>query len=244
MSSAKPMNELLIDHKQSHPLSSIIYTKVVEQILQGDFGPSGKLPAENDLAIQFNVSRSTIREALSRLRADGVIESRRKAGTFVIRNPGSGPLTHVPIKNFGDIEKYYSFRSCIESGAAASAAINHEEADILDLEKALLALNATMQEGHSGIDEDVTFHLAIAKCSHNTFFVRTIETSVAPIRQFIELVRNIDDKKSPARVLATQKEHRAIVDAIIKRSPSEASEAVIQHISNAKNRIFEGTTIA
>jgi DNA-binding FadR family transcriptional regulator len=105
MASSKLMNDLLIDHKQGHPLSSIIYTKVVEQILQGDFGPSGKLPAENDLAIQFNVSRSTIREALSRLRADGVIESRRKAGTFVIRNPQSGPLTHIPIKNFGDIEE-------------------------------------------------------------------------------------------------------------------------------------------
>jgi DNA-binding FadR family transcriptional regulator len=238
------MNELLIDHQHSHPLSSIIYTKVVERILQGDFAPSGKLPAENELAVQFNVSRSTIREALSRLRADGVIESRRKAGTFVIRNPVSGPLTHVPIKNFGDIEKYYSFRSCIESGAAASAAVNHEDSDIVELEQALTALNAKMQDGDPGIDEDVIFHLAIAKCSHNSFFVTTIETSVAPIRQFIELVRNIDDKKSPARVLATQKEHRAIVDAIIKRSPNEASEAVIQHISNAKNRIFEGTTVA
>ena len=233
----------LITDKEIGPLSSKIYTKIVEHILQGGFGQAGKLPAENELALSFKVSRSTIREALYRLKVDGVIESRKKAGTYVIKNPAQTLVAAVPIKNFDDIEKYYSFRSCIESGAAASAAENHNEDDLKALEQALSELNSALQSGSAGIDEDVVFHLAIAKASHNPFFVQNIETSVAPIRQFIELVRTIDDKKSSPRISATQKEHENIVDAIRKRAAKEAAEAVMLHISNAKKRIFEGTVL-
>jgi DNA-binding FadR family transcriptional regulator len=161
----------------------------------------------------------------------------------VIKNPAQTLVAAVPIKNFDDIEKYYAFRSCIESGAAASAAENHTEDDLKALENALSELNSALKNGSAGIDEDVVFHLAIAKASHNPFFVNNIETSVAPIRQFIELVRTIDDKKSSPRISATQKEHETIVEAIRRRSPKEASEAVMHHISNAKKRIFEGTRL-
>lgn len=237
------LSEVLTTDKEIGPLSSKIYAKIVEHILQGGFGSLGKLPAENELATTFKVSRSTIREALYRLKVDGVIESRKKAGTYVIKNPAQKLVNAVPIKNFNDIEKYYSFRSCIESGAAAAAADNHTEEDIQNLELALDSLNKSMLSGSSGIDEDVVFHLAIAKASHNPFFVTTIETSVAPIRQFIELVRNMDDQKSNTRIEETQKEHFAIVDAIKRRSSKDAAAAIMFHVSNAKKRIFEGTIL-
>lgn len=237
------LSEVLITDKEIGPLSSKIYAKIVEHILQGGFGSLGKLPAENELALTFKVSRSTIREALYRLKVDGVIESRKKAGTYVIKNPAQKLVRAVPIKNFNDIEKYYSFRSCIESGAAEAAAENHTEKDIDNLLIALDSLNKAMLSGSSGIDEDVAFHLAIAKASHNPFFATTLETSIAPIRQFIELVRNIDDKKSNSRIEETQKEHSDIVEAIKRRSAREASAAVLIHVLNAKKRIFEGTIL-
>ena len=83
----------------------------------------------------------------------------------------------------------------------------------------------------------------MARCSHNPFFVTTIETSVAPIRQFMELARNAQDKKSPERVRETQAEHRAVIDAIVRRSAADAAEAVRSHIRNAKRRIFEATQL-
>ena len=224
------MNETLLQNDGAGSLPDRIYARVVEAILRGDFAPHNKLPTEEALSAQFGVSRPTVREALARLRSDGIIDSRRGAGSTVIRAPA-------------DIERYYAFRSCVEMGAAAGAAEFRDADDLEALQQAFEALNTAMEGGESGADEDVRFHLAIARASHNPFFVTTIDTTVAPIRQFIELARNATDKKSLARVRTTQAEHQAIVDAIVRRSPGDAAEAIRIHILNAKRRIFENTPL-
>src|SRR5687767_3510548 len=88
-----------------------IYSRMVEAILRGDFSDSGKLPTESSLASHFGVSRPTVREALSRLRSDGIIESRRGAGSHVVRSPGAPASSMPPIKNYSDIERYYAYRT-------------------------------------------------------------------------------------------------------------------------------------
>src|SRR5690349_9673965 len=171
------MSAPLLQVDASGPLAAQIYSRVVEAILRGDFGPSGKLPAESELAASLGVSRPTVREALSRLRADGVIASRRGAGSHVLRAPGSPAPSETPIKSLADIERYYAFRLCVESGAAAGAAEFREEGDLQAIREALDSLNLALERGQSDIEEDVRFHLAIARASHNPFFVSTIETS-------------------------------------------------------------------
>ena len=237
------MNETLLQNDGAGSLPDRIYARVVEAILRGDFAPHNKLPTEEALSAQFGVSRPTVREALARLRSDGIIDSRRGAGSTVIRAPGTPVVAATPVKSLADIERYYAFRSCVEMGAAAGAAEFRDADDLEALQLAFEALNTAMEGGESGADEDVRFHLAIAQASHNPFFVTTIATSVAPIRQFIELARNVTDKKSPTRVRATQAEHQAIVDAIVRRSSGDAAEAIRIHILNAKRRIFESTPL-
>lgn len=237
------MSPTLLQNDGVGSLPDRIYARVVEAILRGDFAPHNKLPTEGALSAQFGVSRPTVREALARLRSDGIIDSRRGAGSTVIRAPGTPVVVTTPIKNLADIERYYAFRSCIEMGAAAGAAEFRDADDLEALHAAFDALNTAMEAGHSGAEEDVRFHLAIARASHNPFFVATIDTSVAPIRQFIELARNVTDKKSPTRVRTTQAEHQVVVDAIERRAPAEAAEAIRIHILNAKRRIFESTPL-
>ena len=237
------MNETLLQNDGAGSLPDRIYARVVEAILRGDFAPHNKLPTEGALSAQFGVSRPTVREALARLRSDGIIDSRRGAGSTVIRAPGTPVVVATPVKSLADIERYYAFRSCVEMGAAAGAAEFRDADDLEALQLAFEALNNAMEGGESGADEDVRFHLAIARASHNPFFVTTIDTTVAPIRQFIELARNATDKKSLARVRTTQAEHQAIVDAIVRRSPGDAAEAIRIHILNAKRRIFENTPL-
>ena len=237
------MNETLLQNDGAGSLPDRIYARVVEAILRGDFAPHNKLPTEEALSAQFGVSRPTVREALARLRSDGIIDSRRGAGSTVIRAPGTPVVAATPVKSLADIERYYAFRSCVEMGAAAGAAEFRDADDLEALQLAFEALNTAMEGGESGADEDVRFHLAIARASHNPFFVTTIDTTVAPIRQFIELARNATDKKSLARVRTTQAEHQAIVDAIVRRSSGDAAEAIRIHILNAKRRIFESTPL-
>lgn len=239
------MNEALLqlDSAGAGSLPDQVYARVVEAILRGDFSTAGKLPTEGELASRFGVSRPTVREALARLRSDGVIESRRGSGSLVVRRPGAPLVAPPPIKSLADIERYYAFRCCVEGGAAAGAAEFHEADDLMAIRTEFDALGAAMEGGQSGIEEDVRFHLAIARASHNPFFVTTVETSVAPIRQFMELARSVTDKKSLERVRTVQAEHLAIVEAIARRSPSAASEAIRVHVLNAKRRIFEGTLL-
>ena len=71
----------------------------------------------------------------------------------------------------------------------------------------------------------------------------TIDTSVAPIRQSMELARNLTSKKTLERVRTTQAEHQSIIDAIARRSPTDAAQAMRAHILNAKRRIFENTPL-
>ena len=240
------MNETLLHTAGAGSLPDRIYARVVEAILRGDFAPHNKLPTEGALSARFGVSRPTVREALARLRSDGIIGSRRGAGSTVLRVPGA-PDTPVgvatPVKSLADIERYYAFRSCIEMGAAAAAAEWRDADDLEALQRAFEALHTAMEGGEAGTSEDVCFHLAIAQASHNPFFVSTITTTVAPVRQYIELARHATDKKSLARVRSTQAEHQAIVDAIVRRAPGDAAEAMRSHILNAKRRIFESTPL-
>ena len=237
------MAEPLLQAEGGGPLSAQIYARVVQAILRGDFGSQGKLPTESELAASYGVSRPTIREALSRLRSDGVIDSKRGAGSFVVRMPAAPTRTLALIRSLADVERYYTFRSCVEAGAAAEAAEYRTAEDLQALQAAFEALNQKEESGGSAVEEDVRFHLAIARCSHNPFFVATIETSVAPIRQFMELAQNATESRSPVRASVTYSEHQAVVDAIVRRAPAEAAEAIRTHILNAKRRIFEATRI-
>lgn len=220
-----------------------IYSRMVEAILRGDYVDSKKLPTESELASQFGVSRPTVREALSRLRSDGIIESRRGSGSHLVRAPGA-PASSMPrIRNYSDIERYYAYRTCVESGAASAAAEFRDADDLASIEACLDAQTLAMEGGHKSIEEDVRFHMAIAKASHNQFFVTAVETSVAPIRQFMELARSVPSKMTIERVRLVQMEHRAILDAIVKRSPADAAEATRIHILNAKRRIFDAARL-
>jgi len=237
------MSDSILQISGAGSLPDRIYAHVVEAILRGDFSATGKLPTEGELASQFAVSRPTIREALARLRSDGLIDSRRGSGSRVVRQPGSLVSSAPPIKSLADIEHYYVFRCCVEGGSAAGAAEFHDVDDLAAIRASFDALSMAMESGKSGIDEDVKFHMAIARASHNPFFVATVETSIAPIRQFMELARNVTDKKSVERVHVNQTEHLAILEAIARRAPTEAAEATRVHILNAKRRIFERTLL-
>ena len=152
-------------------------------------------------------------------------------------------MSPAAIRSLADIERYYEFRSCVEAGSAASAAEYHDAEDLAAIRAAFDATGRAMESGEPGIEEDLHFHLTIARASHNPFFVSTVETSVAPIRQFMELARNLAEKKSIERVRATQSEHTQIVAAITRRAPAEAAEAIRRHVLNARRRIFESTRL-
>jgi DNA-binding transcriptional regulator YhcF (GntR family) len=87
-----------------------IYTQIIDSIVQDEFPEQSRLPTEVELAERFGASRPTVREALSRLRSDGVIASRRGSGSYVVRKPDVNLLRLTSIESIADIQRCFVFR--------------------------------------------------------------------------------------------------------------------------------------
>jgi GntR family transcriptional repressor for pyruvate dehydrogenase complex len=217
-----------------------VYASLLRAIRSGEFPAGRKLPTEHQLARRFEVSRPTVRQAIARLRTDGVVTSRRGAGSFVIRVPGVASSTQTTIESIADIDRYFAFRLCVEAGAAEQAAEMRTEDDLRAIHQSQADLIETIGSGGSGVEEDLKFHLAIANASHNQFFIRAIEEIVRPIRQCLELATTLSARKTAEQIRRLQDEHGSVVDAIHRGSSIDAAAAMRQHIVHARRRVFQG----
>lgn len=219
-------------------LADRIYRELLAMIIQGDLKKGDKLSTEQTLAEQFNTSRPTVREALSRLRAEGIVTSRQGAGTFVSQQPDPDLPRFMPLESLSDVRQCLEFRIVVESAAAGLAAAMAEEADLAQIQQALDQLEQAVETKQLGVDEDFNFHVAVARASKNQFFV-SVMASIQPHLQFgMNLMRNLSLHKSNERLHRVQSEHRAVLQAILQRDPQAASAAMREHLENTRLRMF------
>jgi DNA-binding FadR family transcriptional regulator len=226
--------------EQKSPANRVeaVYTGLFEAISKGDYA-DGRLPTEAELARIHGVSRPTLREALSRLRLDGVITSRRGAGSFVLHRPDRNIQQFAAIESIADIQRSFVFRIAMESAAAGLAAELRTPRNLDEMRRALDRLGSIL-EHELAVEEDIQFHLAIMRASQNPFFVTTFEMITSQIRVAVQLTRSLSLGKSRARRESVQAEHQDILIAIERGSSAAASEAMHVHLSNSRNRLFEG----
>lgn len=221
-------------------LNDRVYDYIVSQIVVGAFALNARLPTEMQLAEKLSVSRPVVRQALGRLKEDGLIVSRQGAGTFVVRRPAHQVFSFADVGSIADIQKCFVFRMAVESEAAALAAGDHDAASLQRLEQTLDDLERVLKSGTGGIDEDIAFHQAVAAAADNRFFLSTMAAIASQIRVGIGLNRSLTLQQPPSRRSAVLTEHRAIYDAIASRDTEGARRAMHQHLENARLRIFEG----
>jgi DNA-binding FadR family transcriptional regulator len=221
-------------------LSDRVYDHVLGQIIVGIFPVSSRLPPETKLAQQLDVSRPVVREALMRLREDGLIASRPGAGSFVIRCPAKNVYEFAPLHSIADIQRCFIFRIALEGEAAALAAHDHDAEGLRRIRDALAALDRTLQGDILGVEEDIAFHRAIAEATGNRFFAETLAALHAQISVGIRLNRNLSLIQPRKRIVGGQEEHRLVFDKIAARDEAGARQAMRQHIENARKRVFEG----
>lgn len=226
--------------KRRENLANTLFGAILKSIMDGELKEGDRLPSEEALSEQYNVSRPTVREALARLRAGGLIVSRQGSGSYVGRPPNQPILKFAELESVADIQRCYEFRMGVESGSAELAARMRDDDDLAKIEEAYRQLDAVIERGEVGIEEDFAFHLAIAAASKNHLFHSALSSMKNQIRFSIGLSRNLSREKSLERQLMVQQEHRAIVDAIARKDASAAREAMRRHISQALHRIFFG----
>lgn len=207
-------------------------------IVAGKLPEGERLPAETELASSFGVSRPVVREALSRLRADGVIVSRRGSGSYVQRKPSPQLLSLAPIGGIADLMRCFEFRIALEGEAAALAAVRRSDDDVAQMEAALAALEQAIERKSVGTQADIRFHNAIAAASKNKLFTTTLTALADVIFQGVSVARKLTLQASTRRLLTVQAEHRRIFEAIRDEDASAARKAVRQHIENARARVL------
>ena len=220
-----------------HSLTDDVAVQLRAAVLGGGHLPGQRLPTEAVLCSQLNVSRSVLREALSQLKAEGLLLSHRGRGTFIADPARSSALrfsTDVPARDA--LQHWFELRAIVEIGAAVSASVARKAADLRRIEAALRKIDQAIAEGESGGLADVELHFAIAEATHNPYFVDLLNFLQTRLTEAIatswENSRVLGHGPYPAQV-----EHQRVVAAIKSGDPEAARVAARIHLQNAAARM-------
>ncbi|WP_233238002.1 FadR/GntR family transcriptional regulator [Bordetella sp. LUAb4] len=208
-----------------------------------------KLPSEAELAQVYGVSRPVIREAMSLLKADGLVIAHQGRGQFV--NPaGSNVFRLEPnVESSGDLRELFEFLLSVEVPATRLAAERRDPQGLLAIQQAYARLYDVTNRGvdaapttrgneaADGADEDGEFHRAIVAASGNRYFIAFADFLDARVRRMIRLARKNTRTRSAEWVWQVQQEHEAILRAIEAGDPDAASHAAATHLNNAAARL-------
>jgi GntR family transcriptional repressor for pyruvate dehydrogenase complex len=227
-----------ISLRSSPRLPDQIVSILSEQIGDGVFPPGERLPSESRLAVMFGVSRSVVREALSQLKYEGLLESRQGKGVTVVGPSGrkSFRLAAVGMLNREDLAHFYEMRAIIEAEAAALAACRRSMRDIKHLRGCLEQMAQAVARRTDGTESDLAFHRIIARMSGNKYLKDLMDYLNGKAGLVIRTARDHSsrDAKLPA---AVQKEHEEIFQALEAGDAARARASTLRHLKNAARRL-------
>jgi GntR family transcriptional repressor for pyruvate dehydrogenase complex len=218
-------------------LADQVADALAAEVRSGRLSEGDRLPTESALAAQFGVSRTVVREAVSRLKSLGLLDSRQGSGVYV-RAAGVEPLRfempHVASREA--VVQMVELRRALEAEVAALAAERRTPDDVQRIRAAIDALHAAVEAGGNGADEDVRFHRAIAEAARNPFLIGTLQY----LRQFLHGATRVTRANEARRAdfaREVAQEHARIVEAIEAGDALRAREAAKSHMDNAIRRI-------
>ncbi len=221
-------------------LSDQVYEQLMAMLASGAWAPGARLPPEHELARRFAVSRPSLRQALARLRAEGRVQSRKGAGSYVCAVPepratiAFGPLGSIP-----EVRSFLEFRCSVESEMAARAARCADREALARVASARLRLEAALaSDQRAGIEEDVAFHMAIAEATGNRFFVATLAALSEQMVFGIRLTRELTQRPASQRLADLVREHARIHEALAEGDAEGARAAMHDHLTSGIRRLF------
>lgn len=208
----------------------LIISEIKTLINHKNLEPGDKLPAERLLADRIGVTRGSIRNAIQKMEHYGLVKSIPQSGTFIAdlgRTALNGMIDQIISLPTPDFKSLVETRIFLELKIVKFAAARHTEQDLSDIEEALQNYRNKTLAGEDSVAEDLLFHLAIAKASHNTSLNKLMLT-ITP--QIITDFGKYHVCKNNTAVSAIE-EHQAIVDAIRAKDPARAEEQMKEHFN-------------
>jgi len=217
--------------------SSRLYEQIVQQIeesvTQGALKEGDKLPAERELALQFGVSRTAVREAIKALQEKGLVEALPGRGTFITSGKSNQMRQSVDrILKSGASDGtawLVEFREIVEPEIAALAAVRADKEAIAALRETFQTMKSAMQDADTYIEADLDFHLALAEAAGNPLILSLIDSIVGLLRD--ERMHTFFVKDGPTR---GQFHHQRILDAVERQNPDAARESMHAHMRQVR----------
>ena len=220
-------------------IEKLIITKLKELINFKNLEPGDKLPSERMLSEKFNVSRSNLREALHTLEFYGLVKSIPQSGTFVADigitalNGMIDDILSLPVPSFKNLVEARIF---LELKGVKLAALRRTTDDLIHIENTLSDYSKQVHQGKDAVEEDLLFHLAIAKASGNPTLI-SFMLKITP-----EIINNFEqhhvcDKDTAYKGI---EEHQDILTAIKAQDPDAAKEAMKAHFKVLYQYCYSG----
>jgi len=227
-----------------------VYEGVSGRIQRGEMKPGDRVPSEPELMKEFGVSRTVVREAMSRLQASGQVQTLHGKGTFVLAPPAPQPLLAMAS---GDLKlrqvmAMLELRVTLEAEAASLAATRRTDEHLQAMKQALDAFDAHRRQGLSTVEDDFRFHAQIAAATGNEYFQEVLkilggatiarrarqeptDAATAAGPSFGEPQPSLEASKE-----ITHSEHVAIYEAIRRGDAAAARAAMFMHLTNSRER--------
>jgi GntR family transcriptional regulator, transcriptional repressor for pyruvate dehydrogenase complex len=214
--------------------------RLTESIQSGELRPGDLLPTEGELVRRHGVSRTVVREAMSRLNAQGLVETQHGRGSFVLTGPSavSFSVDASQARSAQELAELLEFRIGFETEAAALASARADSGKVAAVRDALSRFLAATDRPGDSVRADFEFHRSIAVASGNRYLLQILDSlgSAAIATPPARLVVSTDERPSPHQAIVGM-EHRTIYEAIARRDPADARAAMRVHLANSKQRL-------
>jgi GntR family transcriptional regulator, transcriptional repressor for pyruvate dehydrogenase complex len=218
------------------PIYEQVSDRLREFIDVNELQPGDKLMTERELAAQLSVGRSSVREAITALRARGVVEVRHGEGIYLVRRPEVviSSLAAELVETHVDHPYIWETRQALETQCSRLAATRASAEDLRELDLSLDAMVAEIDAGEPGLDGDRRFHTAVAAASHNPVLIQLLTGLRESLDRTSET--SLTRPGQPARSLC---DHRAILEAIRAGQPTQAADEMLRHLVTTTDTLID-----
>jgi GntR family transcriptional repressor for pyruvate dehydrogenase complex len=229
--------QVLLKPIQRTTLSEALFEKLVGHVVNGDWKPGDRIPAERELSQQLGIGRASLREALKALELLGIIESRVGDGTFVCPRSDfmARPLLWaIAGTDQSELQDLIDARLAMEEAVAGFAAERATSEDVQRIQEAHIEMRDHLHEAQLSVEGDMRFHAALSAAAHNQILQHAVELLRNLMKPWIVMKHKI-----PGAAARSYEQHERVIAAILNRSSAQAREAMRSHIASAGRVVIE-----
>src|SRR3984893_12456209 len=229
------------------PIQSIkvfeqVAVQIEKRILDGELRSGDRLPTERELAEQFHVSRTAVREAMKILAQKGLVDMRPGRGTIVIDGANEamqdsiGLVMKLKLGEVGVSDSLVEVREILETEIAALAAARATETEIVAMREAVRVMDENLNNANAFIAADNRFHEALAQATQNTLILILVNSIVNLLSEQRKQVFDVEGGPQRGQI-----HHRRILDSVTRRDPEAARAAMRSHLRQVREDVYAAT---